>query len=113
MVTIKSTKIYERDIKRLLSQHEREHMENALASDPLYWPVIRQTGGVRKARFARHGRGKSAGGRVCYLYVHIYDTIYMLKAYAKNQSDNLSDQEKTQIKKHVDLILQTLGEKHD
>src|SRR5262245_370705 len=108
-IIIKPTKIYEKDIARLLSTKEREKIENELASDPLAWPVIRGSGGVRKARFSRGNMGKRGGGRVCYLYLHAYETIYLLKAYAKNKQDDLTEKEKKKIKQVVDQILEILG----
>jgi hypothetical protein len=108
-IIIKPTKIYEKDISRLLSTKEREKIENELASDPLAWPVIRRSGGVRKARFSRGNMGKRGGGRVCYLYLHTYETIYLLKAYAKNEQDDLTEKEKKKIKQVVDQILEILG----
>jgi mRNA-degrading endonuclease RelE of RelBE toxin-antitoxin system len=88
---------------------EREKMENEIALDPLAWPLIRGTGGVRKARFSRGNRGKSGGGRVCYLYVQVMETIYMLKAYGKNEQEDLSDTEKKLIKKLGEKILDIEG----
>lgn len=68
-VLIKPTKIYEKEISKLLSSKEREDMEDEIASDPLAWSVIAGTGGVRKARFSRGDMGKRGGGRACYLYL--------------------------------------------
>lgn len=65
-IVIKSTKIFEKEISKLLSLKEREKMEDEIAIDPLAWPVIRGSGGVRKARFSRGNMGKRGGGRVCY-----------------------------------------------
>ena len=43
-------------------------VEAAIAADPQVHPMIRGLKGVRKARFARPGGGKSGGGRaVCYV----------------------------------------------
>lgn len=110
-ITIKTTTSYEKEISRLLSCQEREKLENMIAENPLFWPVIRETGGLRKARFSRDNLGKSSGGRVCYIYLQIHKVIYMIKAYAKNSQENLSSKEKKDIKKLVDLIKKAAGEK--
>lgn len=47
-------------------------------------------GGVRKARMALSGRGKSGGARVCYLYLKRDDVIYLLYVFTKGDADNLS-----------------------
>lgn len=110
-ILIKTTQVYEKEIDKLLSLAEREQMEKEIAHDPLYWPVIRGTGGVRKARFACDNLGKRGGGRVCYFYLQIYQTIYMLKAYKKNQQENLTEKEKKQIYQIVKQIKQFVGER--
>ncbi len=106
-VIIKTTKTYEKSIEKLLSEQERHEMENQIAIDPLNWPVIRGTGGVRKARFSRDSKGKRSGGRVCYLYLTVHETIYFLTAYAKNEKEDLSEQDKRKMRKIVEQILET------
>ena len=59
-----ATKRYEREAKRLLADVEIETMEASIAADPEAHPVVPGTGGVRKARWSRHGRGKRGGVRV-------------------------------------------------
>ncbi|OJW54602.1 MAG: hypothetical protein BGO67_02765 [Alphaproteobacteria bacterium 41-28] len=108
-VIIKTTKAYEKSIEKLLSEHGRNEMENQIAVDPLNWPVIRGTGGIRKARFSRESIGKRGGGRVCYLYLTIYETIYFLSAYAKNDKEDLSEQDKKKMRKLVEQILEAIG----
>jgi hypothetical protein len=108
-IVIKPTKIYEKEISKLLSLKEREAMKDEIASDPLAWPIIRDSGGVRKARFARGNMGKRGGGMVCYLYLQVHETVYMLKAYAKNEQENLSEKDKKKIKKIVEQILEITG----
>lgn len=107
---IKTTKTYEKGISRLLSRKEQEKMENSIVEDPIFWPVIRGTGGVRKARFAIGSKGKRSGGRVCYLYLQVHEVVYMLLAYAKNEQEDLTEKEKKQIKQLVESIKETAGE---
>lgn len=109
-ITIKTTKTYERSIAKLLSEKMRHKMENEIATDPLNWPIIRGTGGVRKARFVRDAIGKRGGGRVCYLYITLHETIYFLTAYTKNDKEDLSDKEKKQMRNIVEKILEIIGE---
>ena len=63
-----ATATYERDAKRLLKGDEQMALEQAIADDPEAHPVIPGTNGVRKARWARQGSGKSGGVRVIYYH---------------------------------------------
>jgi hypothetical protein len=60
-----------------------------------HFPIVPGTGGVRKARWARPGRGKSGGVRVIYYYWRTIEAsaqqawdreVYLLSVYAKNES---------------------------
>ena len=112
-IIIKTTKIYERTISKLLTLEQRHDMENQIADDPLNWPVIRGTGGIRKARFSRNAMGKRGGGRVCYLYMTVHETIYFLEAYAKSEKENISEQEKKRMKKKVEEIKNVMEKEDD
>lgn len=109
-VVIKTTKTYEKSISKLLSKEKQLEMEDEIASDPLNWPLIKGTGGIRKARFSRDGMGKRGGGRVCYLYITIHEVIYFLAAYAKNEKEDLEESDKKAMKKLVQQIIETLGD---
>lgn len=61
-------------------------------------PVMQGTGGLRKVRFALENRGKSGSVRVVYVDFVIYETIYLITAYTKNEKDNLSKAERNAIK---------------
>lgn len=67
-------------------------MELGLIVSPGPHPLVNGLRGARKARFALPGRGKSGGGRVtCYI------AIYMMTAYAKNERDDLSAEQRRAI----------------
>jgi hypothetical protein len=65
-------------------------MEFFIASAPKGHPVIRGTGGFRKARWARQGKGKSGGVRVIYFFLARPGRVYMAAIYAKSRIDALS-----------------------
>ena len=48
------------------------------------------TGGIRKVRFARGGRGKSGGVRVIYYFYTAEKPIYLLEIFGKNEKANLT-----------------------
>jgi hypothetical protein len=65
-------------------------MEFFIACAPEDHPVIPGTGGFRKARWARAGRGKSGGLRVIYFFLARPGRMYMAAVYAKSRKENLS-----------------------
>ena len=68
------------------------------------YPVKKGTGGLRNARFAFKHHGKSGGVRVCYVDFVIEETIYLITVYSKNQKDNLSKQERNNVKIYIDRL---------
>ena len=87
---IYTTRTYERAVRKLLSEADREAMESAIAAAPDASPVIRGTGGLRKVRWAGPGRGKRGGIRTVYCRRAGPDAVYLLTAFAKSSRDDLS-----------------------
>lgn len=56
-------------------------------------------GGLRKVRFAPSGRGKSGGVRVIYYWKTKAGEIYLFDIFAKNEKENLSDEELASLRK--------------
>jgi hypothetical protein len=59
---------YARDAARLLDAKGQDEMERHVADDPERYPLIPGGTGMRKARWAGSGRGKSGGVRVNLLF---------------------------------------------
>lgn len=87
---IVSLTAYESQVSALLGEEERTAMEFFIASAPEAHPVIRGTGGFRKARWSRRGKGKSGGLRVIYFFLAKPGRIYMAAIYAKSRRETLS-----------------------
>ena len=83
--------------KRLLSSIDYECFKSSLGENPEAGPMIAGTGGVRKIRLKTLLKGKRSGFRVCYYYL-VGQKIYLLLIYAKNEQENLSLEEKKQLK---------------
>jgi hypothetical protein len=66
--------------------------------------VIKGTGGIRKARFAWPGGGKSGGYRVIHFFMDHTKPLDLLSIYAKAQKTDLSAPEKKQLAKAVAAI---------
>lgn len=64
-----------------------------------YAPVIRETGGLRKLRFAPPSWhvGKRGAIRVCFAHFVGYGQVLLVVAYGKNEKDTLSATEKRVI----------------
>ena len=66
------------------------------------------TGGVRKMRFAFEDRGKSGSARVIYVDFEVYDKIYLITAYPKNVKDNLTKEERNDLRRLMDILREQL-----
>ncbi len=98
------TRPYERAIRKLLSEDARSEMEAAIVAAPDAAPVIRGTGGIRKLRWARSGRGKRGGIRAIYFWRATRGAIYMLAAYAKADRDDLTATDRKTLARLVAAI---------
>ena len=99
-----ATRSYDRRAARLLSGAERALAEATIAARPKAWPVIPGTGGARKARVARGGRGKTGGARVIYFVLTGTGALYLLDIYAKSAKENLTGAEKRDIRRLIAAI---------
>ena len=77
-----------------------------LAAHPAAGDLIEGTGGVRKLRWARDGRGKSGGVRVIYYFHSEAMPLYLLTMVAKNERANLSKAERNALAGLVDVLAQ-------
>lgn len=100
---------FEKQWKQLgLSDNELQDLQLELLNDPLTGDVIRDTGGVRKMRFALQNRGKSGSIRIIYVDFLVYEKLYLITAYAKNNKDTLTKSECKAIKQAVEHLKKTL-----
>ncbi|WP_249762038.1 type II toxin-antitoxin system RelE/ParE family toxin [Lacimicrobium alkaliphilum] len=74
-----------------MSDDEYKDLQEALVNRPDMGALIRNSGGLRKIRWALEGRGKSGGVRIIYYWMTADDQLYMLLAYPKNEKENLTD----------------------
>jgi mRNA-degrading endonuclease RelE of RelBE toxin-antitoxin system len=95
---------YEKQVERLLSESERAAMEASIAKDPLAYPLIRGTGGFRKARWSRGTSGKSGGVRAIFYYFVSGDTVFLTLLYAKNELENLTHAQENELKRLAQAI---------
>ena len=82
------TPVFTKQITSLLDDADYRQLQVTLALKPRAGDIIRGSGGLRKIRWAVHGRGKSGGIRAIY-YLVADQEIYFLFAYAKNKQEDL------------------------
>ena len=87
-----------------LDDSDLRRLQIELLEDPKVGDVMRGTGGVRKMRFSFEHKGKSGGVRVIYVDFEVYEKIYLLTAYTKNEKDNLTKDERNEIKKLITVL---------
>jgi hypothetical protein len=105
MQTIAETPEYIRRAEKLLLDDERRDILHYLAEHPKSGDLMEGTGGVRKLRWSRGGRGKSGGVRVIYYYHSETLPLYLLTLFAKNERANLSKAERNELADLVGLLV--------
>ena len=85
------------------------NLQKLLLKNPEAGPVMEGTGGIRKVRFALPGRGKSGGSRVCYVDYIEYETIYLITVYTKDEQDNLTKEQKNNLKQLVKALKEEIS----
>lgn len=73
-----------------------------------YFPKIRGTGGLRRTRFAFKREGKRESVKVYYVDCAGKDVIYFITVYPKREKDNLSKEERDEIKKMIAVLRASL-----
>ncbi len=105
MQTVAETPEYVRRAEKLLSDDERRDLLSYLAAHPRAGDLMEGTGGVRKLRWTRGGRGKSGGVRVIYYFHSATLPLYLLTLFAKNERANLSRAERNALAELVDILV--------
>ena len=88
-------------------------LEEFLCLNPLFGKIIKGTGGLRKLRWALPGKGKSGGIRIIYVDFIIYEKLYLISAYKKNEKVSLTRDEKNKIKEMIKVLLTELRRKRN
>ena len=89
VVFVEST-AFQRQRERHLSDAEYRELQNEILVRPSKGALIRGSGGLRKMRLGRSGRGKSGGFRVIYYHAIADSCVYLLDMYAKSKQAQLS-----------------------
>jgi len=99
------TIIFTRQWKALgLDDDDLFKLQNHLIKNPHEGDVIIGSGGARKIRFALSQKGKSGGARVIYVNVVQDEEIHLLLCYTKGKQENLTEEQKRQLKVFIKAI---------
>ena len=98
--------LFERSRTGILEDSDLKALEDVLLANPRAGVVMAGTGGVRKLRAAREGRGKSGGARVVYLFIEEQATVYLILAFPKNVQGNLTPEQKRLVRTLVGQVKQ-------
>ena len=79
-----------------------------LAARPRAGDLIPGTGGVRKLRWARGGRGKSAGVRAIYYFHSDAMPLYLLTVFGKNERADLTAAERNELARLAAMLKATM-----
>jgi len=110
-LTIIQTPTFVADWRRLkLNDDDLRALEAVFLADPVRGATMSGTGGLRKLRFAPPSWhiGKRGATRVGYAYFQDHEAIFLIVIYPKNEKDNLSHEQRNQLKLLVDRIKQSL-----
>ncbi len=105
MQTVIETGSYLRDAKDAgMSEDERVAAIDLVAADPEAGDLLQGTGGVRKARLAGRGKGKSGGYRIVWYFGGQDIPVFLLTVFGKGEKANLTQAERNALR----LLVTTL-----
>ena len=111
LVTVVELPEFIRKSEKLLSAKERSKLIFHLSLHPKEGILIQGTGGIRKIRWAREGRGKSGGVRIIYFFHNENIPLFLLTVFGKGEKDNLSKSERNELTKLVKILITTYERK--
>ena len=101
MFTVVQTPTFVRLSEGLWSAEERAGFITFIAANPDVGGVVPGSGGLRKVRWGRAGRGKRGGVRVIDYNRLTSGEIWLLLAYGESRQDNIPAHVLRQIKEEI------------
>jgi len=102
MFTVIETFIFEKQWPHYWSEEERGEFAAYIAESPNAGDVVPKSGGIRKVRWRRAGKGKSGGVRVIYFTRTIEEEVVLLLIYAKSKTDNITGPKLKEIRRVIE-----------
>lgn len=104
LITVAEVPEYIRRAEKLLSQSERTELIDYVAANSAAGDLVQGTGGIRKLRWGRSGRGKSGGVRVIYYFHSEVLPLYLLTVFGKGEKADLSQAERNELAKLAQIL---------
>ena len=109
MQTVIETESYLRAAKDAkLSEDEMKSAVDLVATDPEAGDLMQGTGGVRKARLAGRGKGKSGGYRIVWYFGGGDIPVFLLTVFGKGEKANLTQGERNALRQMTKLLKESL-----
>lgn len=89
MFTFIESSIFGRVLPAYLDDDEYSDLQQFLMQNPEAGEVVPGSGGVRKVRWSRTGKGKRGGLRIIYFVRYRPNEFWMLTLYAKAKRENV------------------------
>ena len=102
MFTVIESPLFQKLWPLYWSEEERGEFAAFIASDPKAGAVIRESGGLRKIRWARPGTGKSGGVRIIYFTRTDEGEIMLLTMFAKGTTGNIPTAKLKEIRRGLE-----------
>lgn len=113
LTTVTELPEYIHRANNLLNETERKSIIDYLAAHPRAGDIMQGTGGIRKLRWTRANKGKSSGVRIIYYYHDQRIPLYLLTVFGKNEKSNITQSERNELAKLVNLLVQSSLRKKD
>ena len=94
-----------------MSAEEMTAAVDLVAADPMAGDLMAGTGGVRKARLAGRGKGKSGGYRIVWYFGGEDIPVFLLTVFGKGEKANLSQGERNALRSMTATLRESLGAK--
>lgn len=109
MQTVVETESYLRAAKNAgMAAEEMTAAVDLVAADPEAGDVMQGTGGVRKARLAGRGKGKSGGYRIVHYYGGGDIPVFLLTVFGKGEKANLTQGERNALRQLTATLKESL-----
>jgi hypothetical protein len=87
-----------------MSDDERDALVDHIATNPTSGAKMEGTGGCRKFRYKRPGKGKSGSYRIVTFFGGSDIPVVLLTVFGKGEKDNLTKAERNALKKLVEKL---------
>jgi mRNA-degrading endonuclease RelE of RelBE toxin-antitoxin system len=96
------TSVFTRHLEKLMSDDEYRLLQKELVKNPDKGVLLRNSGGLRKLRWAAEGRGKRGGLRLIYYWAVTEHQIFMLHIYPKTKQEDLAPAQLRELRRIIE-----------